>query len=334
MVKIVLDAGHGGYDGGASANGLKEKNLTLDIVKRIKKGLSKYKNVSVKLTRSTDKYVSLSKRADIANNWDADLFVSVHINAGGGQGYEDYRHPSQSVSSKTAKFQRSLYNAITTETGFKKRGFKTANFAVLRLTRMPAVLTENGFIDNKSDANKLKKASFLERVAQGHVKGIVNFLGLKRKSSKKIVKKTSSNKKSTYTGGSIVDYLKAKGIDSSFSNRKRLAQKHGIKNYKGTTSQNIKLLNILKGSKSSVGSKKKKSSYVGKRVESIHNGNLRFYARPSWKDKDVVGYVKKGYGFPTIVSKVKVGKGYQYKVKNSKGKVFYITASPKYVKVI
>lgn len=73
-----------------------------------------------------------------------------------------------------------------------------------------------------------------------------------------------------------------------------------------------------------------KPSYVGKRVEA--KVDLRFYVRPSWADNDVAGICKKGHGF-TIVDKVKVGSGEQYKVKNSKGKIYYITASTKYVTV-
>ncbi|EJC6460188.1 N-acetylmuramoyl-L-alanine amidase, partial [Listeria monocytogenes] len=61
--------------------------------------------------------------------------------------------------------------------------------------------------------------------------------------------------------------------------------------------------------------------------------NLRFYNKPSWADKDVVGTVTKGSGFPTIVDKVKVGTSYQYKVKNSKSATYYITASDKYVEL-
>ncbi|OTQ85189.1 N-acetylmuramoyl-L-alanine amidase, partial [Bacillus subtilis subsp. subtilis] len=61
--------------------------------------------------------------------------------------------------------------------------------------------------------------------------------------------------------------------------------------------------------------------------------SLRFYSKPSWEDKDVVGTVNKGIGFPTVVEKVKVGTAYQYKVKNSKGATYYITASDKYVDV-
>ncbi|KAA6452730.1 peptidoglycan recognition protein family protein [Bacillus swezeyi] len=74
------------------------------------------------------------------------------------------------------------------------------------------------------------------------------------------------------------------------------------------------------------------SSAASGSLKSKVNG-LRFYSKPSWEDKDVVGTVNKGIGFPTVVEKVKVGSAYQYKVKNSKGATYYITASDKYVKV-
>ena len=76
-----------------------------------------------------------------------------------------------------------------------------------------------------------------------------------------------------------------------------------------------------------------KNDYVGRRLESKIN-NLRFYNRPSWSDANLVGRVNKGIGFPTIVRKLKVGKGEQYEVKNSKGASYYITASDKYVSVV
>lgn len=72
----------------------------------------------------------------------------------------------------------------------------------------------------------------------------------------------------------------------------------------------------------------------GKRVESIYPGKLRFYNKPSWQDQDVFGYLTKGQGFPTMVEKIKVGTGHQYKVKNSKGATFYVTASSQYVKLV
>lgn len=70
-----------------------------------------------------------------------------------------------------------------------------------------------------------------------------------------------------------------------------------------------------------------------KRLTSIYNGQLRFYKKPSWEDQDVYGYLQKGYGFPKVIRKLKVGKGHQYEVKNSKGDTYYVTASPKYVSV-
>lgn len=76
-------------------------------------------------------------------------------------------------------------------------------------------------------------------------------------------------------------------------------------------------------------------NYAGKRVESIYRGNegLNFYSKPSWDASDKVGVVPYGIGFPTVLDKVKVGSGYQYKVENSKGAVYYITASSDYVKL-
>lgn len=75
------------------------------------------------------------------------------------------------------------------------------------------------------------------------------------------------------------------------------------------------------------------TAHVGMRVESKVN-NLRYYSKPSWDDKDVVGHVDKGIGFPKITAKYKVEDGYQYQVQNSKGNTYYITASTKYVDVI
>src|SRR5690625_5529818 len=133
----------------------------------------------------------------MANSWGADLFVSIHINAGGGVGYEDYIHNALSSDSRAGKVQRSMNNEVIKATGWRNRGRKKANFAVLRQTKMPAILTENGFIDTKSDANKLKTNSFLNKVASGHVKGIAKHFGLKKKKDSSKKKNKSSSK--TYT---------------------------------------------------------------------------------------------------------------------------------------
>lgn len=93
------------------------------------------------------------------------------------------------------------------------------------------------------------------------------------------------------------------------------------------------VLNQLRGTNPSVApSNVSNNVYKNKKLVS-KAANLRFYNKPSWADKDVVGTVTKGSGFPTIVDKVKVGTSYQYKVKNSKGATYYITASDKYVEL-
>lgn len=96
----------------------------------------------------------------------------------------------------------------------------------------------------------------------------------------------------------------------------------------------IKYQPVKEFEKQSLKNSSQASSSIGKRVESIFKGTLRFYNQPSWRDQDVYGQLQKGQGFPEIIEKIKVGSGEQYKVKNSKGQIFYLTASPTYVKVI
>lgn len=86
MVKIFIDPGHGGTDPGAVGNGLQEKNLTLQIATRVKNILlAEYNNVTILMSRTGDTFPTLQDRTNQANAWGADFFLSIHINAGGGQ---------------------------------------------------------------------------------------------------------------------------------------------------------------------------------------------------------------------------------------------------------
>ncbi|WP_264737317.1 N-acetylmuramoyl-L-alanine amidase [Cytobacillus firmus] len=182
MVKVFIDPGHGGTDPGAVGNGLQEKNLTLQIATRIKDILTlEYDNVSILMSRTGDQTVSLSERTNAANAWGADFFLSVHINAGGGTGYEDYVYPG--VGAPTTTYQNNIHTEVIKLVDFYDRGKKQANFHVLRETIMPALLTENGFIDNANDAAKLKSSTFIENLARGHVNGIVKSFNLSKKNS-------------------------------------------------------------------------------------------------------------------------------------------------------
>ncbi|RAK18232.1 N-acetylmuramoyl-L-alanine amidase [Anoxybacillus vitaminiphilus] len=193
MVRIVLDAGHGGKDPGAVANGLQEKDITLAIVKHIGRILGEYEGIEVHYTRVDDRFLELEERAVIANKLKADFFLSVHINAGGGTGFESYIF-NGNVSATTITYQNVIHAEIVKAVGnITDRGKKRANYAVLRETRMPALLTENLFIDNVNDAAKLKSEQFLLQIAHGHVEGMVKAFGLKKEKEKtKVTKPTKT----------------------------------------------------------------------------------------------------------------------------------------------
>jgi len=181
MVKIYVDAGHGGSDPGAVGNGIKEKDITLKIAKKVQAYFNEYKSVSVKMSRTGDTYPTLTQRTNEANAWGADFFLSIHINSGGGVGYEDFVYTTISDGSKTGKIRNHIHGEIMKKNGMKDRGKKKANLHVLRETAMPAVLTENGFIDSSADAAKMKSQTWINNVARGHVNGIAKAFGLKEK---------------------------------------------------------------------------------------------------------------------------------------------------------
>lgn len=185
LVKIYLDAGHGGNDSGASGNGIHEKNIVLDLAKRIEKLLeSNFENVQVMQTRTTDVYLSLLERTNKANKWGADCFVSLHNNShtnNTAKGFETFIY-NDTVSSDTVAFQNVMHQEILKQIGkdVVDRGKKRANFHVLRESNMKAILSENLFVSNTGDATLLKKDEFINRIAQGHVNGLEKFFGLER----------------------------------------------------------------------------------------------------------------------------------------------------------
>lgn len=185
MTKIFIDAGHGGNDPGAVGNGLREKDLTLTISRKIADILSGY-NCTVKLSRTGDQTLSLKQRTDAANKWGADYLLSVHINAGGGTGYEDFIY-NGNVSANTTKYRDTIHAEVVKAigSGVRNRGKKRANFHMLRESRMPAMLSENLFIDTKADADKLKSNAFIDKVAQGHANGLIKAFNLKKKQASK-----------------------------------------------------------------------------------------------------------------------------------------------------
>ncbi|URQ05130.1 N-acetylmuramoyl-L-alanine amidase [Bacillus phage Sarmo] len=181
---IVLDGGHGGKDAGAVNGKIYEKDLVMKLVKKAKQYLeSTYTGHKVLLTRSNDTFVGLSDRAKFANKNKASAFVSFHINAGGGTGFETFKYPSSD-----GRLQKKVHDEIEKvlkKYNVKDRGKKSANLAVVRETKMEAVLTETLFIDKATDLELLKNDKFLDEIAVAHAVGVANFLGLKKKSKPK-----------------------------------------------------------------------------------------------------------------------------------------------------
>lgn len=176
---VVLDPGHGGFDSGAVGNGLLEKNLNLSVALKTAAFIQAHSALTVRLTRTTDVFVSLSARAAFANSLGANFYVAIHTNSGGGTGFESYTFPG--VGGETLRLATEVHThvaALFVANGLPDRGLKTADFAVLRETNMPATLLENGFIDTVKDANLLKQTTFLDNLAVVIGEGILDALGV------------------------------------------------------------------------------------------------------------------------------------------------------------
>jgi len=177
---IVIDPGHGGKDPGACGNGLKEKDITLELGQLVAAELKNYL-VEVLMTRREDVDVSLTERVRIANEKKADFFLSLHVNAGGGTGFESYRDEAAGMT--TIRYQKIIHNAVKLYMDLlPDRGKKAAQaprFYVLRHTSMPAVLLENLFIDHPEEAACLADRRFLGGLARAIAAGVVAALGIK-----------------------------------------------------------------------------------------------------------------------------------------------------------
>jgi len=128
-IKIVIDAGHGGSDSGATGNGMAEKNLTLAIVLAAKRSFDKDSRFQVSYTRTSDTYPSLSQRAKLANNKNADMFLCVHINSASASAHGTETLWSKSRNSATQKkgltsktLATAMQSAAVAATGFTNRG--------------------------------------------------------------------------------------------------------------------------------------------------------------------------------------------------------------------
>lgn len=173
--RVVIDPGHGGYEVGAQRSGIYEKDINLDVAKRVQKYLSK-QGINVIMTRSGDETLSLKQRTVITNRIKPDVFVSIHANASNDTsitGLETHWYTSQSRR-LAGVMQSNLIRTIKSP----NRGTIRSMFYVIHHTDVPAVLVEMGFMSNSRELYDMLTDERKETTARAIAKGILEYLGL------------------------------------------------------------------------------------------------------------------------------------------------------------
>lgn len=172
---IVVDAGHGDHDPGASNGKLLEKDINLDVALYLEKKL-KSAGANVVMTRRDDSFLELRERSNIANNLNADAFISVHTNAASeaAHGIETYWYDKYS-SAESKALAESIQKRLIEVTEARDRGVKNQSFSVIRESRMASVLVEVGFLTNNEEYKLLLTQSYREELAEGIYQGVLDY---------------------------------------------------------------------------------------------------------------------------------------------------------------
>jgi N-acetylmuramoyl-L-alanine amidase len=208
---IVLDPGHGGFDKGAISGYGYEKDYALDLA-RLLRPLLQAKGFRVIMTRESDVFVPLELRARIANATQDSVFVSLHFNAtdhdptatgfeiysltprGAPSTYEDWLtqmsiniQNGTEADSASVELSSCIYHSLIGHIGEFDRGIKRARFAVLRLTKIPAVLVEGGFLTERGESRLIAKPEWRKRLADAICTGVDNFRTLAESKKRPLV---------------------------------------------------------------------------------------------------------------------------------------------------
>ena len=197
FVVVVLDPGHGGQDSGAMCGGVLEKDLTLDVARRIDRLLNS-EGMATLMTRVGDTYVSLADRAAFANRVRKCIFVSIHFNEDNqpvASGVETYyaahqitagsflaswvpflwRPLSDSPNRESQNLGGLVQEALVARTRALDRGIQARQFFVIANVTSPAVLIEGGFLTNKEDISKLATEDYRDQIAAAVADGILRY---------------------------------------------------------------------------------------------------------------------------------------------------------------
>lgn len=195
---VVVDAGHGGTDGGTQGFGVLEKECSLSIADRVEKQL-RNRGIRTRMTRSDDKYVELTERSAVANRNGASVFVSIHLNADATSdetaGVETYYCSRKRLGDlvklrdrfeiapghafKDARSEwlaRMVQRAVCAATGAPDRRARDSNYLVVMHAECPAVLVECGYLTNETESGRLATATYQEKVATAVAESVKHFL--------------------------------------------------------------------------------------------------------------------------------------------------------------
>jgi N-acetylmuramoyl-L-alanine amidase len=153
QINVVIDAGHGGSDLGATSSSSTEKQIVEQITNKIK-FLNKNENISVHLTRIGDEFLSLNDRSAIINKIKPDLVLSLHVNKNSNiakSGMEFYIANESITNEKSNKIANELRNKFIQNNNLKASEIKNAPFFILKKSEVPAVLVELGYMSNLAD---------------------------------------------------------------------------------------------------------------------------------------------------------------------------------------
>jgi N-acetylmuramoyl-L-alanine amidase len=216
LQRVVLDPGHGGHDHGTTGpGGLAEKDLVLDVAKRLGALIEQRLGSEVIYTRGDDTFIPLEARTALAMEKGADLFLSIHANssrlkntagpetfylnfttdedamdvaarenATSASSIRDYPDLLQKIALNekvhesrefAAAVQRSLYSGLARSRGLRNRGVKKAPFVVLIGAQIPSVLTEIAFLSNPREEAQLKRPEYRQRIAESLFKGVAQY---------------------------------------------------------------------------------------------------------------------------------------------------------------
>lgn len=266
---IALDAGHGLKTAGKRClkaidpAETREWWLNDRITDRVQELLASYDCTVIRVDDTTGaRDISLASRVKTANNASADMYISIHHNAGinGGTGGGTVVYYCSSAADRPLQAQR-LYNAITARTGLfgnRSSKIKYHGYYVVKNTKMPALLIENGFMDSRTDVPIILSATHAERTAQG----IVDFLaaelrltvaqeGPQQPQTGDLIaagnSQTVPSYYPAYTGPktTLSAAMTSMGLDASYTHRKLIAKANNITAYVGTAAQNTRMYNLL-----------------------------------------------------------------------------------------